>query len=414
MGIGWLLGFTPTLLAVTAFAIVKGGALCRSYWLAWCGLGATMVGDYFLAVKGASLNSREFLFGVGGFSLAQLLWIAFLRRHAQWSRRIAAGLLFSFGILFGTRVIPALHSAPLAWSLSFYALLSVISVSYACGSHHLTSAWKYGLCLLMFSDTLIAFGQILRVPRVGHLVGVTYVASLLCIAFAIARCGRRQAQLQRFRYLRLAPIGTLAGGLVSLALFFWAMWACPGEVYNPFRSMLSFLGRTRVRGVDFPLCHYLFTSSLALSAGVIAAFYPALSCFVRGARQKRWLLWGGTLNVAGLLTIAFVPENVHGLFHNVGCVAAVTGGAAVLLLLTPERNNPRVPKAVRWGWLAWCVVLVAVFEALLLAHHFKRLPFSPYVPTCQKVLILTFIGWIGHYAALLFLRTRAPARQPTA
>ena len=140
MGIGWLLGFTPTLLAVTAFAIVKGGALCRSYWLAWCGLGATMVGDYFLAVKGASLNSREFLFGVGGFSLAQLLWIAFLRRHAQWSRRIAAGLLFSFGILFGTRVIPALHSAPLAWSLSFYALLSVISVSYACGSHHLTSA----------------------------------------------------------------------------------------------------------------------------------------------------------------------------------------------------------------------------------------------------------------------------------
>lgn len=412
MEIGWLLGFTPTLLAVTAFAIVKGGTPCRSHWLAWCGLGATMVGDYFLAVRGASLTSREFLFGVGGFSLAQLLWILFLRRHAQWSRRIAAGLLFSFGILFGTRVIPALHSVPLAWALSFYALLSVLSVSYACGLHRLTSAWRYGLCLLMFSDTLIVFGQILRVPRVGHFVGVTYVASLLCIAFAIARCGRRQVELRRFRYLRLAPIGVLAGGLVSLALFGWAMWACPGEVYNPFRNMLSFLGRTRVRGVDFPLCHYLFTSSLALSACVIAAFYPALSCFVKGARQKRWLLWGGTLNVAGLLTIAFVPENVHGLFHNVGCVSAVAGGAAALLLLTPARFNPRVPGLSRWGWLAWCVVLVAVFEAFLLAHHFKRLPFSPYVPTCQKVLILTFIAWIEYYAALLFLRTRAPARQP--
>ena len=410
MGVGWLLGFTPVLLAVTAFAIVRGGAPCRPYWLAWCGLAATMIGDYFLAVKGAPLHSREFLLGVAGFSLAQLLWIVFfMRRHARWSRRVAAGLAFSLAILLGARVIPALRSAPLACALSLYALLSVVSVSYACGTHGASRAWRYGLCLLLFSDTMIAFAHVLRVPRVGPLVGATYVLSLLCIAFAVARCGRPPAAPGRRRYLRRAPVAAFAGGLASLALFGWAMWACPGEVYNPFRNMLSFLGRTRVRGVEFPLCHYLFTCSLALSAGVMAGFYPALSCFVRGARQKRWLLWGGTLNAAGLLTIAFVPENVHGLFHNVGCVAAVAGGAVALLLLTPAKNNPRVSGVSRWAWLAWCCALVGVFEAFLLAHRFKLLPFSPYVPTCQKLVILTFIAWIEYYAVLLYWRTRVPA-----
>jgi len=173
-------------------------------------------------------------------------------------------------------------------------------------------------------------------------------------------------------------------------------------------DMLSFLGRTRVNGVDFPACHYCFTFGLALSAGVVAWFYPALSCFVKGARQKAWLLWGGAFNAAGLLTIAFVPENVRGFFHNVGCWAAVLGGGIVLLILTPKRNNPDVPGHVRWGWVIWGLALSAVFQAFLTAHSFKMLPFAPYVPTCQKLLILTFVAWLVYYAVLLFLRTRRP------
>lgn len=244
----------------------------------------------------------------------------------------------------------------------------------------------------------------------GWLLGFTLT---LLIVTAIARCGREPAPHRTFRYLRNTPAVVFLGGLTACALFFWAMRVCPGEPYNPFRSMLSLLGKTRLRGVDFPACHYLFTSSLVLSAGVVAWFYPALSCFVKGARMKRALLWGGALNVAGLLTIAFIPENVHGFFHNVGCVAAVAGGATALLILTPERNNPRVPRHVRWGWLAWCCVLVAVFEGFLLSHRFKLLPFSPYVPTCQKLLILTFIVWIEYYAVLLFRLTRSCPRLRT-
>ncbi len=163
----WLMGFTPTLLAVTAVFIVWGGAKCRAYWLAWCGLAATMIGDFFLSVKGAPLHSDGFLFGVAGFSLAQACWTVFLRRYGAMNLRIAFALLFSFGILFGVRLVPALHSVSLGVALGGYSVLSIISVSYACGSHRLSRAWRFGICALLFSDAMIGFGHILRVPRLG-------------------------------------------------------------------------------------------------------------------------------------------------------------------------------------------------------------------------------------------------------
>ena len=403
---GWLMGFTPTLLAVAAVFIARGGTVCRSYWVAWCGLATTMAGDYFLVVQKAPLHSNGFLFGVAGFALAHVLWIAFFRRHGTMSPRIAVALLFSLGILFGARLVPALHSPGLSAALGAYMVLSVVDVSYACGTHRLSRAWRYGLCLLLLSDTLIGFGHILGVPRLGPFIGVTYLASLLCIAVAIMRCGQPLHGEGKIRYLRRVPIDVLLGGGAVAVLFLLAMVHCPGSAYNPFMRMLSYLGRTKVNGVDYPACHYFFTCGMALSAGLVGWFYPALSCFVKGERQKVWLLWCGVFNAAGLLTIAFVPENVWGFFHNVGCWAAALGGVGALLVLTPGRCNPRVPGYVRWGWLAWGSVLTVVFEVFLISHALKRLPFSPYVPTCQKILILTFMAWLVYYAVLLFRRTR--------
>ena len=398
--------FTPVLLAVTAVAIVRGGTRCRPYWLAWGGLAATMIGDYFLAVKGSPLASGGFLCGVAGFALAQGFWLAFLRRYVVWSPRIAFGLLFSLGLLFAARMLPVLPSGRLAWALGGYTLLSVASVSHACGTHRLSSAWRYGLCLLLFSDVMIALGRILRVPYARHLIGVTYLASLVAVAAAIAQCGRCPRPAAPLRELRRAPYAVFLGGAAAFLFFLAAMLLYPGKAYNPCMNMLSALGRTCVEGVDYPVCHYLFTVGLALGAFAAARFYPALACLAKGARAKAWVRWGGAVNAAGLLAIALVPENVHNLSHNAGCFAAVGGACVVILALTPGRSNPRVSAAVRWGWLAWCMLLVTVFCAFLLCRRVRVLPFAPYVPTCQKLLILTFAAWLGDYAARLCRLTR--------
>jgi hypothetical protein len=398
----WLLSFTMLLLLVTAVAIMRGGRPCRSYWLAWCGLAATMLGDYFLAVRGAPLHSDGFLYGVAGFALAHLCWIAFLRQHATWNPRLAFGLAFSLGVLFAARAIPALASHRLAWALSAYALLSIFSVSIACGTHQLSRAWRYGLSMLFFSDAMIVFGRILRVPHLSKMVGVTYLASLALIAVAILRCGCAPRPSARLRQLRATPYVVFMGGTITLLLFLSAAALYPGKVrYNPCMRMLSTLGRTRLNGIDYPACHYLFTAGMALSAWAVFRFSPALACFVKGARKKAGLLWGCALTAAGLLTIAFIPENVNGFYHNVGCFAAAGGGAPALILLTVRQSRPRISATVRWSWLIWCCAQVAVLEAFLLAHRFKLLPFAPYVPTCQKLTILTFIAFLGFYAVTL-------------
>lgn len=209
------------------------------------------------------------------------------------------------------------------------------------------------------------------------------------------------------RYLRAAPFIVFLGGAFVMFLFSLAIACCPGRSYNPCMRMLSYLGRTQINRVHDPLCHDLFMSALLLSAGIVAFFYPALSCFVKNRHSKSCLRWGGTFTATGLLMIAFIPENVSQAFHNIGCFVAAFGGALAMIILAFKRNNPKVSPLIRWGWLAWSAALITLFELFLLAHRLQLLPFAPYVPTTQKVVILTFSAWLIQYAFLLFKRTRA-------
>ena len=65
-------------------------------------------------------------------------------------------------------------------------------------------------------------------------------------------------------------------GLVALVCFLVAALCWPGGGYDPFMQMLSSLGRTNVRGVSYPLCHYLFIAGMGSAAiGVAAVFWNA-------------------------------------------------------------------------------------------------------------------------------------------
>ena len=97
--------------------------------------------------------------------------------------------------------------------------------------------------------------------------------------------------------------------------------------------------------------------------------------------------WGGALNVAGLCTIALVPENVDVSIHNVGCYLANFGGAAILVA--------RLRKWADLAWMVWFVVIITIFA---LCIDLKAIPFSPWVPSMQKLLIVSFAVWAGWIA----------------
>ena len=87
----------------------------------------------------------------------------------------------------------------------------------------------------------------------------------------------------------------------------------------------------------------------------------------------------------GLLLIAAVPENVSMPGHNAGCWFAFLGGLAMLLALANTRPGRRA---------LFCLLPGAcLFGLAVLLHALKAVPFSPAVPSMQKVVIVSFMVW---------------------
>ena len=178
------------------------------------------------------------------------------------------------------------------------------------------------------------------------------------------------------------PFGIWLGTVCWGSIFFGNAMACwPGGDYNPLMRMLSALGRTEVRLVDHPLCHYLFTAGMVVCAVGIAAL----------GRRLKLNRWGVALTVVGLLVIAAIPENVTMIGHNAGCWLAAFGGAVMLFAWARTPNC----RAARF-WLAALILPCLALALGLGLHAAGVIPFAPWVPTAQKVLILAFMFWLLH------------------
>lgn len=298
------------------------------------------------------------------------------------------------------RIVPTHKAYDLLVALVVYAALSITTLAFAWGRHVLSHGWRYGLSTLFLSDLLILLGQILHVPKVRALIGPLYLLSLLLIAYAICRGSVGASEERPLSAKKIGAI-FIVGGTLALSGFALAMYFFPHGGYNPCKMMLSTLGRTAHRRLAYPTSYYLFTAGLSAAALTTALLIPALATLVKSRAQRSVVTWSGTMVAAGLFAIALVPEDVSNFWHNAGCLAAVGGGAMLLLVSAYGSRERSVVK--RWGWVWWSIALVAVFSAFILAHKYKLLSFSPYVPTTQKMLILTYIAWLAHRVSTLTL-----------
>ena len=348
--------------------------------LALLGLIATIPGDLCLAVWRARVGEPLFLWGVASFATAQACWMAaLLLRNRHFPLRGFVGWGLALGIYAVVRLAPVLPRA-VAVGVFVYALTTALLAALAWQSRH--PAWIAGSMLLLVSDALISYGTFLHAPG-GRYIVPLYVLSL--VAFAVASC--TEARLPSIRLDRRA----LLGGAMSLVCFYVAgvMASTPDRWYNPLRHMLSYLGRTEIDGEPYPVCHFWFMAGMFISTAIVASVYGELARRTRGKWAARVIAWGGMLNATGLAVIALVPENVCMAVHNTGCNMAVAGGLPCLILLTWQRRSP-------WYWAVLLCGVTAAFAVILYSISRDWLPFSPWLPTAQKCLILLFMGWLMH------------------
>ena len=178
------------------------------------------------------------------------------------------------------------------------------------------------------------------------------------------------------------PVGFVAVAIFCAAAalsFVLAMYCFPGG-YNPLMRMLSALGRTEVRLVEWPWSHHLFVAGMFFSSlAVVSA--------VRRAGLSRW---GAALNVAGLLWIALVPEDVSQILHDAGCWLAALGGG--VMLFAWHRTEPA--RHIRRAWTIALVLPIAAMALALVLHALNVVPFAPLVTTLQKIVIISFAAWL--------------------
>ena len=344
---------------------------------------AFLIGDLCLVVLGASLSSPKFLFGVAGFSLAQVLWTVGQLREARPDARAFLAFSVPLAAFVLCRLRPPALPPSAEAAVCVYSVLTALSLSTAIATRR--AFYACGIGLLLFSDLMIGW-QILHVPGSGLAIGPAYVMAELCL-IASFFAGDREPRLSvgGRGVWRFAAVG----GIAAFALFAAAATLYPGGGYNPLRQMLSELGHASVRKVVYPPCHHLFVAGLLLSAACVGIVWAHLVRRIGGGWRRVATGWGGALNVAGLCTIALVPFDVWGDVHNLACNAAVIGGVAVMSARFDRRWS------CDWAWATW---LVAVVVAFVICLEVKGIPFRPYVTTLQKVLIVSFALWTGHLA----------------
>ena len=335
------------------------------------------IGDFFLAVRASPHRSVGFLIGVAGFCLAQLLWTAGQLRESRPDGRVFLVAAIPLALFVYARLRPPLLTSAGQGMVGLYSLLTALSFATALATRR--AFYICGIGLLLFSDMMIG-GGLVHAPGCSSLIGPTYIAAELCLLTSFFWRGEWRIPRPRADIRFLA----LAGGALAFASFVVAACLYPGGGYNPFRQMLSALGRSEVRGVPYPACHWWFIAGMFLSAMTVAGVWAHFARHASGWRRYAFG-WGGALNAAGLCTIALVPENVKVDIHNLGCCLAVAGGSAILAACLRRRGAD----------IAWTCWLAAVVIFFAVCQNVDAIPFDPWVPTGQKMLIVSFAAWAG-------------------
>ena len=349
----------------------------RRAWMA-AGFFAAGVGDWLLAVRGAPRASAGFLCGVLAFAAAQLLWAAGQRREAAPDARVLAGAAVPLLLFPVARLRGALPAA--TWiAVCAYGGLTAYALAVAAATRR--RFYGAGVALLAASDLAIG-GRLLGAPGCSALAGPLYALAEVCL-LASFFLGRREPRRRAWTPARPLDSAARSGG-AAFAAFALAALSWPGGGYNPFRRMLSALGRTVAQGVEWPWCHALFLAGMFFAACATVAVFSGDAARLRGWRGRA-AGWGVAVNAGGLLAIGLVPENVDPLFHNAGCWCATLGGGAILLARDKTGRDR-----------AWTVLLASVAAALGAAvalHAAGVAPFAPWTPTAQKAVIAAFSLW---------------------
>ncbi len=187
-------GRIPFKLAVAAWCgIILIACMCRKprlsrlqLWWVVAAFAMSMVGDYFLSSR--KWHAHYFEAGIAAFFTAHLGFLRYALAHGRINTGALAVVLLVFVPYFVLGLSPAIENRTLWAAVLLYLLVSCIGLAAALGLKQPRPAkWLYfaGIALIVFSDTLISFGEFLHYRRLNFLILPTYYAAHIAITASI-------------------------------------------------------------------------------------------------------------------------------------------------------------------------------------------------------------------------------------
>lgn len=190
--LAWRTGILALKLAVPAVCILLLAAgdapLRRRGDLRWVVLAfaGSIVGDTFLSTRAG--RESFYLAGIAAFFVAHLGYLGFALRNGRIHRGALGLLLAGYGGWFLLQLGPAIRSVPLRAAAFAYLLISCVALSAAAGlrlAGPVKAGYVAGIGLIVFSDTLIALNDFMKVRGVGFLILPTYYLAQILVTAAV-------------------------------------------------------------------------------------------------------------------------------------------------------------------------------------------------------------------------------------
>lgn len=182
--------------ATCALLLVLGDApFRRNRDVGWVVLAfaGSIVGDTFLSTRAG--RESFYVAGIAAFFVAHLGYLMFALRNGRLHGPICAGLLAAYLGWFAWQLGPAIPSLALKSAALLYLLISCTTLAAACGLRlrmEVKALYMAGIALIVFSDTLIALSDFMKVKGVSFLILPTYYLAQILVTWALLR--REQPQ----------------------------------------------------------------------------------------------------------------------------------------------------------------------------------------------------------------------------
>lgn len=160
----------------------------KDVWMIFGAFLFSIGGDWFLSNRHG--DAGMFIAGIALFFFAHVGYLSFALLNGRMNRAFTIVLLIGYLSFFFLKLYPSIENKLLILAVLIYLLISCFSLGAAIGIKAepiVKWAYVFGITMVLFSDTIIAFREFAAYQQLNFLILPTYYLAQISVTFSLMR-----------------------------------------------------------------------------------------------------------------------------------------------------------------------------------------------------------------------------------